>query len=80
MALGILNLYDASMDEIDVFDKMLQELPAFGINFLELASAGELQAFLACTCVQNYLTKTWYGEITNKEDTITSLKVLKKIV
>jgi hypothetical protein len=75
MAVGILNLYDASMDEVFVFDKMLKEVPAFGVNFLELASAGDRQAFLACTCVQNYLTKTWYGEITTKEDVITNIKV-----
>jgi hypothetical protein len=78
MAVGILNLYDASKDEIVVFDKMLKEVPAFGINFLELASAGRREAFLASTCVQNYLTRTWYGEITTKDDKITNLKVFDK--
>jgi hypothetical protein len=76
MAIGVLNLYDASTEESNVFEKLLKEIPTFSISCLELASAGERQAFLASACVQNHLTKTWYGEMTLKDDFFTKIKVI----
>jgi hypothetical protein len=77
LAIGVLNLCDLSIEEPILFGKLLKEIPLFGVNCLELASIGERQSFLACSSVQNHLTKTWFGEITNKDDMFTKFKVRK---
>jgi hypothetical protein len=76
----VLNLCDVSMEEDVIFGKLLKEIPLFGVNCLELASIGERESFVACACVQNHLTKTWFGEITNKDDIFTQFKVQTKFL
>jgi hypothetical protein len=75
LANGVLTLYDASLDEITILTKLLRKIPFFGVNCLELASIGERETFLACPCVQNHLTRIWYGKMSVKDDLSPSLKV-----
>ena len=76
LAVGVLNLLDKSCDDEGSSDYLSNEIDMFGYNTLEVALVGSCHKFVSSTCVQNYLTKTWHGELSNKHNYFSSFKVL----
>lgn len=75
LAIGVLKLYETYQEDELTFEKLLKRIPLFEMNCLEMAYAGGQQKFLASSCVQTLLTKIWIGDLPNKEDRLTNIKV-----
>jgi hypothetical protein len=75
MAIGVLNIFDeASIDLINGVI-LLQKIPYYNMNCLEMASEARSQKFLSVTSVQNLLTEIWFGKIDFKNGLKSNLKV-----
>ena len=75
MAIGVMNIFDeASLDLINGVI-LLQKIPYYNMNCLEMASEARSQQFLSVTSVQNLLTEIWFGKIDFKSGFKSNLKV-----
>jgi hypothetical protein len=79
MAIGVMNIFDeASVDLINGVI-LLQNIPYYNMNCLEMASEARSQRFISVTPVQNLLTEIWFGKIDFKDGFKSNLKVFFKI-
>jgi len=59
MSIGVLNIFDeSSVDGLNGVI-LLQKIPYYNMNCLEMASESKSQKFLSVTSVQNLLTEIW---------------------
>lgn len=77
LANGVLDLFDKALDDEPNFYYLNNDISYFGFDCLKIAVVGDRQRFVASSCVQNFLTKLWHGEISTKKNTSTSIKVEK---
>ena len=75
MAVGVLNLLDSTFDDDENFEYLSNDVDIFGYSCLQIAEVGKCYKFVATPCVQNYLTKVWYGDISTKHNILTKFKV-----
>ena len=59
MAIGVLNIFDESTIDLINGVILLQQIPYFNMNCLEMASESRSQRFLSVASVQNLLTEIW---------------------
>ncbi len=79
MAIGVLNIFDeASVDLINGVI-LLQKIPYYNMNCLEMASKATSQRFISVTSVQNLLSEIWFGKVDFKDGFESNLKVFFKI-
>lgn len=63
MAIGVLNIFDKSTDDIINGVILLRKIPFYNLDCLQMAVEGDCQQFVALSSVQNLLTDIWYGKI-----------------
>ena len=79
MAIGVMNIFDeASLDLINGVI-LLQKIPYYNMNCLEMASEARSQRFISVTSVQNLLSEIWFGKVDFKDGFKSNLKVFFKI-
>jgi len=79
MAIGVMNIFDeASLDLINGVI-LLQKIPYYNMNCLEMASKATSQRFISVTSVQNLLSEIWFGKVDFKDGFESNLKVFFKI-
>ena len=76
MAIGVLSIFDESSVDLINGVILLQVIPYYKLNCLEMASEANSQKFIALTSVQKLLTEIWFGKIAFKTGLLSNLKVL----
>lgn len=80
MSVALINMFDEALDDEDNYTHLLDEVSIFGLNCLELAVIGKRMKFVSTTLVQNLLTEIWNGNVINKTDIKSRLKVLLMLI
>jgi hypothetical protein len=75
MAIGVLNLFDATTDDLINGVILLRKIPLYNLDCLQMAVEADCQKFVALTSVQNLLTGIWYGKVSSKSGVKATLKV-----
>ena len=75
MAIGVLNIFDSTTDDLINGVILLRKIPFFNLDCLQMAVEADCQKFVALSSVQNLLTDIWYGKVTSKSGAKASLKV-----
>lgn len=63
MAIGVLNIFDKSTDDIINGVILLRKIPFYNMDCLQMAVEGDCQKFVALSSVQNLLTDIWFGKV-----------------
>ena len=66
MACGVLEIFDSRMDDIVNGVVLLQKIPYYGLNCLQLAVEAKCLKFISLSTVQNLLTEIWNGRVETK--------------
>jgi hypothetical protein len=77
MAIGVLNLFDSTTDDLINGVILLRKIPFFNLDCLQMAVEADCQRFVALSSVQNLLTDIWFGKVTSKTGLKASLKVIE---
>jgi hypothetical protein len=75
MACGVLNIFDNNSNDLINGIVLLQIIPYFGIDCLQMAVEARCLKFLALPTVQNLVTDIWNGKISSKSGFKAALKV-----
>ena len=75
MANGVFNIFDENSNNLNNAVILLQTVPYYKLNCLEMASEADCQKFIALPSVQNLLTEIWIGKIEFKDGIKNNLKV-----
>lgn len=75
MAIGVLNIFDATTDDLINGVILLRKIPFYNLDCLQMAVEAHCQKFVALSSVQNLLTDIWYGKLTQKSGIKASIKV-----
>ena len=66
MACGVLNIFDSFSNDLINGVILLQNIPYFNLNCLEMAVEAKCLKFISLPSVQNLLTDIWNGKIVFK--------------
>ena len=66
MSCQVLNIFDRSSDDLANGIILLQKIPYYNLDCLQMAVEAECMDFLSLPSVQNLLTDIWNGKIENK--------------
>jgi len=66
MACGVLNIFDSFSNDLINGVILLQNIPYFNLNCLEMAVEAKCLKFISLASVQNLLTDIWNGKIVFK--------------
>ena len=75
MAIGVLNLFDSTTDDLINGVILLRKIPYFNLDCLQMAVEANCQKFVSLTSVQNLLTDIWYGKVSSKSGIKANIKV-----
>jgi hypothetical protein len=75
MCVGLVNLFDNSLEDEINYKYLMMEVPIFGLSCLQIAVIGRRKKFVATALVQNLLTSVWNGKVSNKTDLKARFKV-----
>ena len=63
MAIGVYNIFDNVSNNLINGVILLQKIPYYNLNCLDLAAVSNCQRFIAMKSVQNVLSDIWMGKI-----------------
>lgn len=75
MSCQVLNIFDRSSDDLANGIILLQKIPYYNLDCLQMAVEAECMDFLSLPSVQNLLTDIWNGKIENKPGFKSKFKV-----
>lgn len=75
MAVGVLNIFDNSTDDLINGVILLRKIPFYNLDCLQMAVEANCQKFVALSSVQNLLTDIWYGKIVSVSGAKATIKV-----
>lgn len=75
MACGVLNVFDGTSDDLINGIILLQKIPFYGLDCLQIAVEARCLKFIALPSVQNLLTDIWNGKIESKSGFKAAIKV-----
>lgn len=75
MACGVLEIFDSTSDDIVNGVILLQKIPYYSLDCLQMAVEAKCLKFIALSSVQNLLTDIWNGRIEIKSGLKGSIKV-----
>lgn len=75
MSVGLVNMFDETLDDESNYTHLLNEVSIFGLNCLQMAVIGNRKKFVSAALVQNLLTQIWNGKVTSRTDLATRIKV-----
>ena len=75
MAIGVLNIFDATTDDLINGVILLRKIPFFNLDCLQMAVEADCKKFVSLSSVQNLLTDIWYGKIASTSGLKASFKV-----
>ena len=79
MACGVLEIFDSTSDDCINGIILLQKIPYYDLNCLQLAVEAKCLKFISLSTVQNLLTEIWNGRIETRGGLNGTLKVLNSI-
>ena len=75
MAIGLLNIFDSTTDDIINGVILLRKIPYYNLDSLQLAVEADCKKFVSLSSVQNLLRDIWYGKILSKSGVKATFKV-----
>lgn len=75
MAIGVLNIFDNSTDDLINGVILLRKIPFYNLDCLQMAVEADCQKFVALSSVQNLLTDIWYGKVVSVSGAKGTIKV-----
>lgn len=63
MAIGVLNIFDATTDDLINGVILLRKIPFYNLDCLQMAVIADCKKFVSLSSVQNLLTDIWHGKI-----------------
>ena len=63
MAIGVLNIFDATTDDLINGVILLRKIPFYNLDCLQMAVIADCKTFVSLSSVQNLLTDIWHGKI-----------------
>lgn len=79
MAIGVLNIFDGTTDDLINGVILLRKIPMFNLDCLQMAVEADCQKFVSLSSVQNLLTDIWLGKVTSKSGSKATIKVSDSI-
>ena len=63
MAIGVLNIFDATTDDLINGVILLRKIPFYNLDCLQMSVIADCKMFVSLSSVQNLLTDIWHGKI-----------------
>lgn len=80
MAIGVLNIFDATTDDLINGVILLRKIPFYKLDCLQMAVEADCKKFVSLSSCQNLLTDIWYGKIASKSGMKASIKVFNLFI
>jgi hypothetical protein len=77
MAIGVLNIFDATTDDLINGVILLRKIPFYNLDSLQMAVIADCKTFISLSSVQNLLTDIWNGKIVANAGWKAGIKVKK---
>jgi len=76
MASGVYQIFDSSSNNLINGVILLQKIPYYNLNCLDMAAKADSQQFIAMQSVQNVLSEIWMGKIKIEYNLVDHFKVV----
>lgn len=80
MSCGVLEIFDNTSDDIVNGVVLLQKIPYYELNCLQIAVEAKCLKFISLSTVQNLLTEIWNGRIETKSGLKGRIKVIISLI